>query len=351
MTPELDHLFVTTGSAIRRTMETIAAGGVELALVVDEKGCLAGTVSDGDVRRALLSGAGLEDAIGPHVQRSPVWVDADADRASVLDLMRSRLISQVPVLDTQGRVVGLHVLQQLLGAGARPNIAVIMAGGRGTRLQPLTDRVPKPMLRVAGRPILERIVLNLVGFGIRTVYLAVGYRGDIIEDHFGDGKGLGCEIRYLHEDPASPLGSGGALTLLPDEARSTTEPLVVMNGDLVTQFDLGRFLAAHGSSAYVATIGTREYMHEVPYGVLTAENGRLRRIEEKPMPTWLVNAGVYAIEPHLLERIPPAREFAMTDLVADCLGRGEPVGVHGLEGDWLDVGRIDDLRRARGDGL
>jgi NDP-sugar pyrophosphorylase family protein len=262
--------------------------------------------------------------------------------------MHARYISQVPVLE-DGILVGLHVLRELLGAEERENVAVIMAGGRGTRLRPLTEQRPKPMLPVAGRPILERIVLHLTGAGIRTIYLAVNYMADMIEEHFGDGDDFGCRIEYLREDLARPLGTAGALALLPAEVSASGEPLLVMNGDLVTQFHVGRLLDAHARGGGVATIGVRDYMHDVPFGVVTVEGDAVATLEEKPSAVWSVNAGIYAVESSLLGWVDAGREFPMTELIADALRRGERVVAHRLEGDWLDVGRVNELRQARGE--
>jgi hypothetical protein len=210
----LAKLKVLEGAVLREAMQAIDRGACEIAFVVDASEKLLGTVTDGDVRRALLAGATLEDPVGPVMNRRFTAVDENASRAEVLDLMKARTLGQVPVTDSQGRLVGLHLLREMLGREEKPNWAVVMAGGRGERLRPLTDSIPKPMVCVAGRPILERIVLHLVGQGIRRIFLAVNYMADVIEDHFGDGRSFGCGIQYLRE--VRPLGTGGALALLPE---------------------------------------------------------------------------------------------------------------------------------------
>jgi dTDP-glucose pyrophosphorylase len=344
----LKGICVGTAATIRQTMESISDGAVEIALLVDDRGRLLGTLSDGDLRRALLGGASLDGPVAPHAQGRFTAVSPDADRAGVLDLMHARSISQVPILD-HGVVVGLHVLRELLGAEERDNVAVIMAGGRGTRLRPLTEQRPKPMLAVAGRPILERIVLHLTGAGIRTIYLAVNYLADLIEEYFGDGDAFGCRIEYLREDVGCPLGTAGALALLPPAVSQGREPLLVMNGDLVTQFHVGRLLEAHTRGVGVATVGVRDYVHEVPFGVVSLEGDAVATLDEKPVAVWTVNAGVYVVEPSLLRHIETGREFPMTELIASALRRGERVFAHRLEGDWLDVGRVSELRQARGE--
>lgn len=349
MTPPLPSLCIDPAAPLRRALQVIDAGGVEIALVVDSEGHLRGTLTDGDIRRALLSGLGLDAAIATVYQRDFIAVGADADRAHVLDLMQARSISQVPVVDASGRLGGLHLLRELIGREQRPNAAVIMAGGRGTRLYPLTLTVPKPMLEVAGRPILERIVLHLVGSGIRTIFLAVNYMADTIERHFRDGSELGCSIRYLRESDDRPLGTAGALTLLPDEVATGATPVLVMNGDLLTSFSVAGLLDAHRRQENVVTVGVVRHSYTVPFGVLDVAAERVLSIEEKPTATWLVNAGVYTAEPDVIARIPRDREYLMTQVLEQCAVDGRRVGVYPLDGSWHDVGRPHDLSRARGD--
>lgn len=330
------------GSTIEDAMRSLDRSGVEISLVVDEEGILLGTVTDGDVRRALLSGASLSASASDCMNRSFASVTPSAGRAEVMDLMQARRLSGVPVVDARGRLIGLHLLHELLGRSARPNWAVIMAGGFGSRLWPLTEAVPKPMLRVAGRPILERIVLHLVSFGVRKIFIAVHYLADVIEGHFGDGSRFGCRIEYLREE--QPLGTGGALTLLPAQPE---HPLLLMNGDLVTQADVGRLLDFHEVEQAKATIAVRSHFQTIPYGCVELDGVRVRQLEEKPRIARLVNAGIYVLNPDLLSRIPPGREYAITDLFADMLSRNERVCGFEVEGDWIDVGQKDTLEQAR----
>jgi dTDP-glucose pyrophosphorylase len=323
-------------------MWAIDKGGVEIALVTDDQGHLLGTVTDGDIRRAILNGASLQSPLEPHIHRNFTAVDPRAGRAEVLDLMQARTITQIPILDDQGRLAGLHLLHEMLGAVERPNWAVVMAGGKGTRLKPLTDEMPKPMIRVAGRPILERIVLHLVSFGIRRIFLSINYLGHVIEDHFGDGQRFGCRIDYLKED--RPLGTGGALSLLPEPP---AHPVLVMNGDLVTQANLASMVEYHESARPCATVGVRRYFHTVPFGCVEVDGPRIVHLEEKPRLTRLVNAGIYVLGPQLLARVPKNQDFPLTALIEQCVAAGEPVLAFEIEDDWIDVGQRDQLHRAR----
>jgi dTDP-glucose pyrophosphorylase len=342
-------LLVQPGASVREAMQRIDEGGLEIALMVDGDGRLLGTLTDGDLRRALLAGAELGDPVDPYVSTDPITVKRGLDRAAALDLMRARSIAQLPQIDGEGRLTGLHLLRDILGPPTLPNQAVVLAGGRGSRLGELTRNVPKPMLKVAGRPILERLLLHLVGSGIRRVALSIGYLGDQIEAHFGDGSAHGCEITYLRESPEQPLGTGGPLRLLLEQDRPPELPVLAMNGDLLTTFSVSGMLEAHTSAGAALTLGVQEYVHEVPFGVVHADEhtGRVQRLDEKPACAWTVNAGTYVVAPSLLERIPPGEPFPITDLVEGCLDREEHVIGWRMDGDWQDIGRPRELRAAR----
>jgi NDP-sugar pyrophosphorylase family protein len=227
----------------------------------------------------------------------------------------------------------------------RPNWAVVMAGGQGVRLRPLTESLPKPMLQVAGRPILERIVLNLVGFGVKRIFLSINYLGHVIEDHFGDGARFGIRIEYLREP--EPLGTAGALAMLPE---APGEAVLVMNGDLVTSADLGALLDFHVAGGYAATIGIRRYLHTIPFGCVEREDGLVRRVDEKPTIAKEVNGGIYAVEPSLLALVPRGVPSTMPALIEGALARGERVAAFEIHDDWIDVGQREQLARAREGG-
>jgi dTDP-glucose pyrophosphorylase len=328
---------------IRQAMETINESFRGFALVADDSGAIVGVITDGDIRRGLLRGLTFSSPAIEVMNRSFVDVGPEVDRATVLDMMKARMIRQVPVLDAQRRLVGIHFLNDLLGTAVRPNAAVIMAGGRGQRLLPLTENCPKPMIPVAGRPILERTVLHLIGHGVRKIYLAINYLGERIESHFGNGERFGCTIEYLREE--KPLGTGGALALVPD---ALTDPIVVMNGDQITQVDIGKLLDTHAAHGVDATMGVRHYQIEIPYGVVREEDGRLVAMQEKPSAHYLINAGIYVVEPRVLQRVPRDVEFPITGLFEQLVADQRPVAVHYIDEDWIDVGRHDDLRRATG---
>lgn len=316
---------------------------VQLALVLDEQGVLLGLLTDGDVRRALLAGHSLDASIDRLYTRDFVRAEEGAGRLEVLDLMQSRLLRHIPVVDPHGRPVAVHCLSEMLVRHERPNSALILAGGKGTRLLPLTRETPKPMLRVAGRPILERILLHLVGHGIRKFFFSVNYLAATIKEYFGDGTRFGCSIAYLEE--SLPLGTAGPLTLLPEKPK---EGILVMNGDLVTQFDASALIQEHQRCGNSLTVATRLYHHKVPFGCLSLEGNLVTNIQEKPVIVETISAGIYMIQPELVEKIPLNTEFPMTSLILDAIEHKQRVGIFELHDEWIDVGQKHDLERAQG---
>lgn len=341
----LARLTIDAFATILDAVRVVDEGGEGIAFVCDGGGAVLGTLTDGDIRRALLAGASLTDrTLESIMRREFVHVTGAIGRAEVLDIMRARNVHQVPVLDADRRLCGLHTVDQLISTVARENSVLILAGGRGTRLYPITETIPKPMVTVAGRPILERLVLHLMSHGIRNFHISVNYLAHVIEQHFGDGSRFGCRITYLRE--SKPLGTGGPLALIDPPP---VHPLVVVNGDLVTECDIGRLIEFHVTGGYEATFGMKTYDIEIPYGVADVDGARLVGLREKPRERVLINAGIYCISPQLLPLVPRDQNFPITDLFAHCIRENRPVGAHLVEAEWLDVGRKDELSRARGD--
>lgn len=346
---ELDAVTLPCRASLREVLECVDRSGLRVALLVDSEGRLSGLLTDGDVRRAILSGDDLSSPALPHATTTPQTVPVGHGRAGVLDIMRALRLSVLPELDEDGRPVGLHTISDVVGVPQLPNPVVIMAGGQGTRLGALTASTPKPLIEVAGRSILEWIVLNLVGGGARDLYVSVNHLAEQIEDHLGDGSRLGCSVRYLREEPGRYLGTAGSLSLLRSARPDLDAPVLVMNGDLMVDFDPAQLLSFHDHSGAAITVATRAYQHEVPYGVV--EHGpdhAVAAITEKPVVSMVVNAGVYAVSPHVLDRVAPGTPTTMPALIQECLELGECVAAWQLHADWIDVGTPVDLARARG---
>lgn len=318
---------------------------MQICLVVDAEGRLLGTITDGDIRRGLLRSIPLSDPVGRVFNPHPRILPPDTGTARILEVMTEFMVRQIPLVDRAGRVVGLATLDALLGGQRKhPNWVVLMAGGRGKRLMPLTEEVPKPLLDVGGKPILETIVDNFVRQGFHRFYLSVNYRAEMLKAHFGDGSAFGCEIRYLDEN--EPLGTAGPLGLIEERP---TSPLLVMNGDLLTKVDFDALLNYHLQHGAAATMAVREYDFEVPFGVVRLDGSRILEIEEKPVHRFHVNAGIYVIEPEVLELIEPHAPLDMPDAFRRLMRHGRETAVFPVREYWVDIGRLDDLDRAKRD--
>ena len=343
---KLTDLTVHQSCTLIEALRVIDRGAEAICCLVDDDSRLSATLTDGDVRRALIGGASLEDPALGHAQPRPATVDRGTPRALVLDLMQSTRLRAVPEIDAEGHLTALHTLSDLVSARELPNVAVIMAGGRGTRLGALTHDVPKPLMKVAGRSIIEWIVLGLVGDGIRTVYISVNHRADQVIEALGDGSTLGCAIIYLRESPDKPLGTSGSLTLI---EKVPADPVIVINGDLMVEFDASLLLDRHNATGAEVTIGVRTYVHTVPFGVVDIDpDGLVTSIVEKPDLQANINTAVYCINPGAIALLPSGEPSTMPELVQRCLDAGKVVSAWPMASDWIDVGTPSDLARAKG---
>jgi len=344
MYSELKKYCVKDSALIFDAIQAIERSDEGFAVVLDDAGKVQGVLTDGDVRRALLSGKTLQHPLKQHVRKDFLYVNEHASRAEVLDLMQARKIRHVPVLDEKGGLAGIHLLSSIIGAKELPNWAVIMAGGKGTRLHPITETIPKPMIKVAGRPILERVVLHLISHGIRRIFISVNHLSGQIESHFGSGERFGCRIEYLKELPEKPLGTAGSLALLPGKP---SEPVFVINGDLITDIDIRGMLDFQKEGGFDLVMGLKPYMHQVPFGCVEVDGDKIVSLEEKPVLQRLINVGVYALSPAVIEEI--AEEFLpITSLFENAIRSGLKVGAYETEFDWIDVGQHHHLKKAQG---
>lgn len=350
MSDHVESFFVSPDHSLREAMACIDRNGEGIALVVNEERRLLGTISDGDTRRAILSGTDLELPVSELLARAqgdgrpaPTTALVDTPSHELLHLMNERVLRQIPLVDDEGRVVEVALLGDLLRSYELPLTAVVMAGGFGTRLSPLTDEVPKPMLRVGETPMLERIVKQLRDAGVRRVNLATHYRGDVIADHFKDGSDFGVEVEYVHED--EPLGTAGALGRM---ARAE-DPLLVMNGDILTHVDFRAMLHFHREHMADMTVAVRESKVSVPYGIVEVEDTRVVKISEKPTLRYLVNAGIYLLDAEVVARVPRDRPSDMTHLIEALVTDGARVVGFPIREYWIDIGRIEDYERALAD--
>lgn len=331
-------------TSLREALQTIDSTGSQIALVVDAQRRLLGTLSDGDVRRALLRGMTLTDPVSEAMHRTPTCAQEGDERTALLAQMRKVGLHQIPLLDAERTVVGLVIVDDFINTPTRDNRVVIMAGGLGTRLAELTRHTPKPMLKVGSRPLLETIVRSYADQGFRRFYLAVNYKAEQIEQYFGDGRSLGVEIQYLRE--TKRMGTAGALSLLPEPLE---QPLLVTNADLLTKEDYGDMVDQHTAAGAEATMGIRQYEMQVPFGVINENEGRILSIEEKPTQVYTVSAGMYVLSPQVLDLVPADRFFDMPSLFETMIARGMHARCHRIDGYWLDIGRLPDYERANED--
>jgi dTDP-glucose pyrophosphorylase/predicted transcriptional regulator len=339
-----EKVLLSPDATIRDAIKAIDASSLQIALVVDSARRLKGTITDGDVRRGILKGISLDRPVTEVMNPHPTVANMDDTRDSILATMKLRAVRQIPVLDKNDSVAGIELLNDLIQPRERDNRVVLMAGGIGSRLRPLTNDCPKPLIQVGNKPILETILENFIEYGFRHFYISVNYMADMVKDHFKDGSHWGVDIRYIHEDKA--MGTAGPIGLLPE---TLNQPLLVMNGDLLTKVNFQQLLDFHLEHQSQATMCVREYDFQVPYGVVRLEKHRLLQIEEKPVQRFFVNAGIYVLEPKVLKHIPHGDYFDMTDLFAKIITQGLETAAFPIREYWIDIGRLDDLERAKGE--
>lgn len=336
------NILVLPSTSIRETIEKINESSLQISMVVDENNLLLGTVTDGDIRSGILKGISLDAPVHNIMHRHPTVARPGDDRELILNIMKAKRIHHVPTVDADGRLIGLETMDELLlKPRSRENIVVLMAGGLGTRLRPLTNECPKPLLSIGKRPILETIILNFIEYGFNRFYISVNYKAQMVIDRFGDGSQWGVDIRYLHEKQR--MGTAGALGLLPEKPSQT---LLVMNADLLTKVNFDNLLSYHDKHNARATMCVREYDFQVPYGVVTLDNHRLLSIEEKPVKRFFVNAGIYALEPEVLDLIPRDTFFDMPQLFEQLIQKNHEIAVFPIREYWLDIGHLNDYERA-----
>jgi len=328
----------TTIEQAIRNLDLIA---IKIVLVANEAGVLEGTLSDGDIRRGLLKGLDMNSPVTSIVHRNALVVPPELGRDLVMQLMVANKIQQIPVVDEQHHVVGLHLWDEINTPSTRPNLMVIMAGGMGTRLSPYTDNCPKPLLSIAGKPMLEHIIERAKLEGFNQFVLAIHYLGHMIEEYFGNGEHFGVQIDYLREESA--LGTAGALSLLspfPDA------PFIVTNGDVITDIRYGELLDFHIRNAAAATMAVRMHEWQNPFGVVQTQGVELVGFEEKPIIRSYINAGVYAFEPEWLSILTTNVHCNMPVLFERLKAKAQRTVVYPMHEPWLDVGRLDDLQSA-----
>jgi len=329
-------------ATLQQVIRNLDESSLQITLVVSPDGTLLGTITDGDIRRGLLRGLDLSSPLTSIMKRDPLVVPPEMNRDTVLQLMRANAFSAIPVVDVVRRVVGLHLLNELLAPGQRPNLMVIMAGGQGNRLRPHTENCPKPLLPVGGKPMLEHIIERARAEGFQRFVLAIHYLGHMIEGYFGDGSRWQVQIDYLREE--SPLGTAGAIGLLNPRPEV---PFVVSNGDVLTDIRYGELLDFHCHHGASATMAVRLHEWQHPFGVVRTRGVDIIGFEEKPIARSHINAGIYVLEPGALDVLTAGEHCDMPTLFNRMQEQNARTIVYPMHEPWLDVGHVDDLERAK----
>jgi len=339
-----NETFIPHDATLRQAILSLNNTGAQIVLVISTNGSLVGTLTDGDIRRGMLRGEGLDSPVASIVKRDPLVVPSGMSRESALQLMKVNAFTSIPVVDETRKVVGIHYLNDLILPSERPNKMVIMAGGQGARLLPHTESCPKPLLPVNGKPMLEHIILRAKEDGIHHFILAIHYLGHMIQDYFGDGSQWQVQIQYLNEE--KPLGTAGAISLLNEKPDI---PILVSNGDVMSDINYGEFLNFHMKHKNVmATMAVRLHEWEHPYGVVHTNGIDIIGFEEKPIARNHINAGVYVLEPEALNLLIENEYCDMPTLFSRLNENNLRTIVYPMHELWMDVGREDDYVAVNG---
>jgi len=337
-----NHFLLDEKATIKQAFETIDKGALKIAIVVNKNKQVIGTISDGDIRRALLKNYTLDDSIENIYFKTPFLANQNDSKQHIIKEAISRQLYQVPVVDKNNYLIDIVDIAKALKTRKRKNKVILMAGGLGTRLHPLTLDTPKPLLKVGDKPILQTIIEKFASSGFEDIILSVNYKANMIKEYFKDGKELGVNISYIQEEKR--LGTAGALSLLEDIPK---EPFFVMNADLLTNIDFENFLDFHMIQKSLATMAVRDQEYQIPYGVVTTQDSKILSIEEKPTYKYFVNAGIYLLSPEVLKYIPKDTFFDMPTLFDTLIKEQKNILSFPIHEYWLDIGRMEELQKAQ----
>ncbi|MEM5557216.1 nucleotidyltransferase family protein [Aliarcobacter cryaerophilus] len=337
----IENIKLKPTATIKESLEIIDKGSMQIALVVDENDKLLGTLTDGDIRRGLLKGFDLSSSIEQIVFRTPTVAKISDTKEEILKIALSKKLHQIPIVDDFDKIVGIKEIEELVKPKDKINKVVLMVGGLGTRLRPLTETTPKPMLKVGNKPILQTIVEKFAEYGYTNIVMCVNYKSDIIQDYFKDGSDFGVKIEYILEEQR--MGTAGALSLLKDKPN---EPFFVMNGDLLTNVNFEHLHNYHLATNSIATMCVREYDFQVPYGVVNIKDSKILSIEEKPVHKFFVSAGIYMLSSEVLNYIPKNEFFDMPTLFEKLVSLNQNTVSFPIREYWLDIGRMEEYKKA-----
>ena len=335
------NILLSPMSTIKEALQIIDSGAMRIALIVDKNSKLIGTLTDGDIRRGLLKNLSLEDSIETIIFKNPTVCYLEDTKEHILNIATTKGLYQMPIVDKNGILVDIQDINELLKPTLKTNQVVLMVGGLGTRLRPLTEHTPKPMLKVGNRPILETIIMNFKKYGFTNIILSVSYKSEVIEKYFKDGSDFGVNIEYIHEEKR--MGTAGALSLIRDKL---DEPFFVMNGDLLTNINFENMMEYHLLHNSIATMGVREYDFQVPYGVVNVDGVDILSIEEKPTHSFFVSGGIYILDTEALKFIPNNEFYDMPTLFENLIQNRKKSISFPIREYWLDIGRVEEFEKA-----
>ena len=337
----IKNIKLKQNATIKEALGIIDSGAMQIALVVDDNDKLLGTLTDGDIRRGILRGLDLDSSIETIVFKEPAIAKISSTKEEILKIALSKKLHQIPIVDDNGIVLDLKEIEELVEPKIKTNRVILMVGGLGTRLRPLTQDMPKPMLKVGNKPILQTIVEKFAEYGFVNITMCVNFNASIIRDYFGDGKEFGVNIDYVLEEKR--MGTAGALSLLKERP---SEPFFVMNGDLLTNVNFEHIFNYHMLHKATATMCVREYDYEVPYGVVKMNDNKITAIAEKPVQKFFVSAGIYMLSPEILDLIPQDEFYDMPTLFEKAIAQDKNVISFPIHEYWIDIGRLEEYQKA-----
>ena len=339
---DLSRILINPDDTLEEAIQALNSGGMRIVIVIDQNSKLLGIITDGDIRAALLEHKDMQTKAKEFMNSKPYLATEDESKEFILEKMHEKNILAVPIIDSKGRIKALETIHETIKTPTIENPVILMAGGYGKRLHPLTHETPKPLLKVGSEPILETIIKQLADFGFYNFFISTHYKSKMISDYFKDGSKLNVKIDYIHEK--EPMGTAGTLTLLPEEFSKL--PIILMNGDLATELDFKSLLRNHNESNSSITICVVEYDFQVPYGVIEMKKSKVKNIVEKPTHKFFVNAGIYIINPEVIAEFKDPSYLDMTDLLKDRIEKGNGINIFPLYEKWIDIGRITELNKA-----
>ena len=328
--------------SLETAIKVLQDGGLQIALVVDKKGKLLGTITDGDIRRVLIKHLGMDCLVEKVMNDSPETALNSDIPDLIMSKMKSKSLLHIPIVDENNILIGLETIQHLTYSKRYDNPVFLMAGGFGTRLLPLTEEIPKPLLDVGSRPILETIIVRLSKAGFYNFYISTHYKAEKIKEYFGDGSAWNIKIEYVNEE--KPLGTAGSIGLLPKNLPKL--PILMMNGDVLTEVNFEHLLTFHQQQKGIATMCIREYDVQIPFGVVNVERQQVKSIVEKPIEKYFVNAGIYVLEPELVNKVNPNTPIDMPNLLEKQIKEGKSVSIFPIHEYWLDIGHMKEYESA-----